>query len=69
VGTGWQVYQDKFAQCLPNVSVSQVDGHHLPTAKSVAQLACVSVEAGHVVSAEQALPVYLRDRVAEKPRK
>lgn len=67
VGTGWQSYYDTLSQCLPDVTHSE--DHLYPSAESVAQLAVDIVDAGSTVSAEQAVPVYLRDRVAEKPVK
>ena len=65
VGTGWQAYHDQLVGRFPQVKPSA--DHLYPSAKSVAELAIPVVEAGHTVSAEQAVPVYLRDRVAEKP--
>lgn len=60
VGTGWQ-YRDRIAltvhQCYPD---------ELPHAADIALLASVAFADGDVVSAEQALPVYLRDDVAKK---
>jgi len=67
VGTGWQTYGEVLGRSLPKVNSSQE--HLYPSAESVAQLAMVIVESGQTVSAEQAVPVYLRDRVAEKPVK
>jgi len=67
VGSGWQTYQDILTQQLPTVTVDQ--DHQFPTAQLVVQLATASVKAGDTVSAEQAVPVYLRDKVAVKPKK
>lgn len=64
-GTGWETYGDLLRQRLP--SVIQIDNEHLPSAKSVAQIAELEVNQGQTVAAAQAFPVYLRDRVAEKP--
>lgn len=67
VGTGWQTYRDILLQRLP--FVRHIDANHLPMAKFTALLAAQLYQRGQVVSAEEALPVYLRDRVAEKPSK
>lgn len=67
VGTGWQAYREQLTARLPQVKL--LDDPLYPTAKSVAELAVPVVEAGNTVSAEQAVPVYLRDKVAEKPAK
>lgn len=66
-GTGWQSYRDILSRYLPDVIPA--DDQLYPSAESVAQLAVSAVEAGNTISAEQAVPVYLRDRVAEKPVK
>lgn len=70
VGSGWQTYQEQLLAVVPNDLQLQVNPsaeHLFPTAHSVAELAIQVVEAGDTVSAEQALPVYLRDQVANKP--
>lgn len=67
VGTGWETYREVLLQRLP--FVQHVDTQHLPSAKFTAQLAAQLYQQGQVISAEEALPVYLRDRVAEKPAK
>ncbi|WP_455206538.1 tRNA (adenosine(37)-N6)-threonylcarbamoyltransferase complex dimerization subunit type 1 TsaB [Kaarinaea lacus] len=67
VGTGWETYHDALLQRLP--FVKQISDQHYPTAKSTAILAAKLYQAGITVSAEEATPVYLRDRVAEKPTK
>jgi len=67
VGTGWDSYRDALLQKLP--SVKQIDTAHLPMAKFTALLAAKFYEEGLCVDADAAIPVYLRDRVAEKPIK
>ncbi len=65
VGTGWREYdsilRDNFVENLADVSVE-----HYPNASVMIKLAKIEVEAGRMLSAEQALPVYLRDNVAKK---
>ena len=64
-GSGWQAYLDELSQHCPGIKID--NEHTYPTAQSVAQLATVELATGSTVSAEQALPLYLRDKVAEKP--
>lgn len=65
VGSGWQVYATILCQRL---AVSDWLGERLPHAGDVARLAADPRRRGEWVSAERALPVYLRDEVASKPR-
>ena len=66
VGSGWESYRDVLNRRL--VSVDKIDENHYPAAKNTAILACHQFNLGEIVSPEQAIPVYLRDRVAEKPK-
>jgi tRNA threonylcarbamoyladenosine biosynthesis protein TsaB len=62
VGSGWRVYAHELTLRVGN-SLSAADGNTLPKAKFMIPLA-LNAYAGHqIVSAERALPVYLRDRV------
>lgn len=65
VGTGWESYRELLLQRLPQVQ--HIDTNHLPAAQSTAVLAAEFYRQGQVVTPEEAIPVYLRDRVAEKP--
>jgi tRNA threonylcarbamoyladenosine biosynthesis protein TsaB len=65
VGTGWETYRESLLRRLP--FVTRIDDNHYPMAKSTAMLAAVLYQQGRMVAAEEAIPVYLRDRVAEKP--
>lgn len=72
VGSGWQSYHDQLVSSLPeeiHLEINPSAEHLHPTAKSIAELAIPIVNAGETVNAEQALPVYLRDQVANKPAK
>ena len=67
VGSGWRTYSEVLARRLG----SRVTGHDselVPHAREVARLGARDFSDGHAVSAEQAQPVYLRDKVAEKPK-
>ena len=64
-GTGWGVYlqqlSDNFAGKLSEVSVSL-----FPQSRNIIKLAQPEIDAGHMVSADKATPVYLRNNVAKK---
>lgn len=65
IGHGWATYEAKLReQVQAKELVLQANG--LPRAREVAQLAVRLVENKQTVSAENALPVYLRDNVAKK---
>jgi tRNA threonylcarbamoyladenosine biosynthesis protein TsaB len=66
VGAGWGAYGDLLRARLGD-HVNAVDPDVYPDAAQVARIAVRDFAAGLAVSAEQALPVYLRDKVAEKP--
>jgi tRNA threonylcarbamoyladenosine biosynthesis protein TsaB len=62
-GSGWQAHGEVLVAHLGGV-VATLDGGALPHAGDVARLGAAGLVAGQVVSAEVALPVYLRDQVA-----
>ena len=66
VGTGWETYREQLLKRLP--FVQNIDVRHYPTAKCTAILAIELYQQGQTVAASEAIPVYLRDRVAEKPK-
>lgn len=63
LGTGWGAYRDAIRERLPS-SPRWTDGERYPQACDVARLAAPLFAAGKGVPPEQALPVYLRDKVA-----
>ena len=63
VGSGWTTYADALRERLP-AAPHWAEGDRYPQATDVALLAAPLLRAGKGVSAEQALPVYLRDKVA-----
>jgi tRNA threonylcarbamoyladenosine biosynthesis protein TsaB len=67
VGTGWSAYSEILVQRMDG-RLSAVECDLYCHAQDVAQLAVRGYEAGEVVSAELALPVYLRNQVAKKPK-
>ncbi len=68
VGDGWSAYE---TDLMPNVSHLSVkaSGDDFPQARAVLALTLEALERGEGVPAEQALPVYLRDNVAQKSKK
>ena len=62
VGTGWATYAAQLNERIGSVAAH--DGARYPQARNVALLALSDFRAGKGVSAEHALPVYLRDKVA-----
>jgi tRNA threonylcarbamoyladenosine biosynthesis protein TsaB len=63
LGSGWASYGDAIRSRLPSAP-PWADGDRFPQAQDVARLAAPLFAAGKGVSPEQALPVYLRDKVA-----
>ncbi|MBL4585131.1 MAG: tRNA (adenosine(37)-N6)-threonylcarbamoyltransferase complex dimerization subunit type 1 TsaB [Pseudomonadales bacterium] len=70
VGTGWS-YQERILEgiALPESRITGVEEQWFPDAQDIAVLALPEYEAGKAVSAEQAQPVYLRDKVVQTPAK
>ncbi len=65
VGSGWRAHAYDLAERVGD-SLAAVDGDALPKARYIIPLALNAYFRHQVVSAERALPVYLRDRVARK---
>jgi len=66
-GHGFDAQHGALRERLRDV-LSEVDADRLPHARDVAALGAAVLERGEGVPAERALPVYLRDKVAEKPK-
>ncbi|MBE0438995.1 MAG: tRNA (adenosine(37)-N6)-threonylcarbamoyltransferase complex dimerization subunit type 1 TsaB, partial [Gammaproteobacteria bacterium] len=65
VGTGWSEYKEQLTQNFSE-HLADTSGEHYPHAINIISLAQHDIAAGRTVSAEQALPVYLRNNVAKK---
>lgn len=63
VGSGWATYEAVLRERL-GVEPRYADGARYPQAAHVAELAAREFKAGRALPPEQALPVYLRDKVA-----
>lgn len=62
LGTGWQTYSDILNRKLDERSLG-FKGEAYPSAEHIIPLAINAYEKGQTVSAEQAVPVYLRNKV------
>lgn len=65
VGTGWSAYAD-LLQNTVGEHIESIEAEQYPHAESIARLAAMAFERNEQVPAEQAIPVYLRDKVADK---
>jgi tRNA threonylcarbamoyladenosine biosynthesis protein TsaB len=65
VGSGWGVYRTELMTRLVG-RVSYCETDNLPRAGAIARLGARGFEQGLAVAVEQAMPVYLRDKVAKK---
>ncbi len=65
LGTGWGVYQAALLERLGD-QITHFESNHLPRARAIAALGQRGFDLGQAVPVEQAMPVYLRDKVAKK---
>lgn len=65
IGSGWGVYPQELMTRLAGL-VSRYQAEMLPRAGAIARLGARGFEQGLAVAVEQAMPVYLRDKVAKK---
>jgi tRNA threonylcarbamoyladenosine biosynthesis protein TsaB len=66
LGSGWARYGDALLQ-TDEARIRVRPEPHFPHARDILLIARPKFDAGHSVAVDSALPVYLRDRVAEKP--
>jgi tRNA threonylcarbamoyladenosine biosynthesis protein TsaB len=66
-GTGWGSYADRLL-AADDFSLQSMLVDCLPSAEVMVKLAVNEFRAGNMVSAAQAIPVYLRNDVAKKPK-
>jgi len=64
IGSGWQAYEQVLTQHL-SAQLLGFDANYLPRSAQIALLGAVGVQRQQAVSVEQAMPVYLRDKVAK----
>jgi tRNA threonylcarbamoyladenosine biosynthesis protein TsaB len=67
VGTGFATYKEELLQACEGRLIGY-DDRYYPHARDIATLAATQVQQGNVVAAREAIPVYLRDKVAEKAK-
>lgn len=65
IGSGWGVYPQELMTRLAG-RVSRYQADRLPRASAIARLGTRGFKQGLAVAVEQAMPVYLRDKVAKK---
>ncbi|MCK4674869.1 MAG: tRNA (adenosine(37)-N6)-threonylcarbamoyltransferase complex dimerization subunit type 1 TsaB [Gammaproteobacteria bacterium] len=66
-GTGWQSYKDRLLRTA-NGQLQTILPDCLPSAEVIVKLAVDEFKAGNTVTAAEAIPVYLRNDVAKKPK-
>lgn len=71
IGSGWDVYANTLTAHVTaqGATLTQWWPNMLPQAADMVPLVKAAFQAGRVVSAEQAMPVYLRNQVANKLKK
>ncbi len=67
VGSAWSVHHLALAQALVGCDTEVLPDLRYPHAADVARLGVDALQSGRTVSADQALPIYLRDEVANRP--
>ncbi len=65
IGTGWKEYSQELLSRLSHRVIRHEDDN-LPRARAIARLGAEGFKQGLQVSVDQAMPVYLRDKVAKK---
>lgn len=65
IGSGWGTYRERLERILEG-QIGGIDPDRFPLAKDMLPLAVREYSSGRCVSAEQALPVYLRDNVVKQ---
>ena len=66
IGSGWKVYEKELSPFIQEKNISFIYSESLPSAEQVVQLAVKKWLHKDLLSADQALPVYLRNDVAKK---
>ena len=66
-GTGWASYKERLLRTA-NRQLPTILPECLPSAETIVKLAVTEFKQGNMVPAAQAIPVYLRNNVAKKPK-
>jgi tRNA threonylcarbamoyladenosine biosynthesis protein TsaB len=64
IGSGWSVYQTILMNRLQH-QILDIESNQLPRAAAIARLGAYGFSLGQAVAVENAMPVYLRDKVAK----
>ncbi len=65
IGSGWGEYPEQLSNCLGSL-LQGIEANHLPRASAIVDLGVEGFDKNQAVAVEQAMPVYLRDKVAKK---
>jgi tRNA threonylcarbamoyladenosine biosynthesis protein TsaB len=65
VGSGWSGYAELLQESYRD-QLQRIDGKALPQAQEIARLALDELQAGNLLPAEQAQPLYLRNQVVHR---
>lgn len=66
-GTGWAAHKERLLQAA-NCQLPTLFPKCLPSAEAMVKLAVLEYQAGNTVPAAEAIPVYIRNDVAKKPK-
>lgn len=66
-GTGWGSYKERLLRTV-NCQLSTILPECFPSAETIVKLAVTEFKQGNMVTAAEAIPVYLRNNVAKKPK-
>jgi len=69
VGSAWNQYQSDLEITLNSSKINHLYPNILPSAEEIALLAAYKLQCGEVLTAEKAIPIYLRNDVAKKSTK
>lgn len=69
IGSGWKAYSAELTETLSNTQLSEAFPDVRPSAKEIAILAIEEFRNNHVLPADKAIPVYLRNNVAKKSQR
>ena len=69
IGTGWDEFSEQLNTKKYAPTSTNIFAKHLTSAEEIGVLAANKLQLGEVVSAEDAIPVYLRNDVAKKSQK
>jgi tRNA threonylcarbamoyladenosine biosynthesis protein TsaB len=66
-GSGWKSYKQRLLKTV-NCQLKTFLPHCLPSAETIAKLAVAEFKAGNTIAVAEAVPVYIRNNVAKKPK-